>query len=232
MSSTFKMTREDEQLLTALAKRTGKSIKALQAEADALHRLKPGEVQVVDPHCTRRLVPETGEIELTFKVTRKVKRLFGLFAKHVEMSEEEFQTDMLRKLIAEYLAMTDEEIEQRKQKAEYEKLRELFEEVHAIEQEEMLYTEERIKAEAQADVARALTAKAEAGYLAVIAALAYALADCRPKLRKDGRPFVGYSKDTGDAGIVGYLKQNNYTERSSTDLEKKISAALKQAALS
>jgi hypothetical protein len=73
--------------------------------------------------------------------------------------------------------------------------------------------------------APALSRRAEAGYLAVIAALAHALADCRPELRKDGRPFPGYSKDTGDAGIVGYLKQNNYTERSPSDLQKKISDA-------
>ncbi|WP_200158126.1 hypothetical protein [Allochromatium vinosum] len=75
----------------------------------------------------------------------------------------------------------------------------------------------------------ALSSQAAAGYLAVIAALTRALADLKPEelKRSDGLPLVGYSKPTGDTGIVGYLKSNRYSLRSDADLQKKISDALK-----
>lgn len=62
----------------------------------------------------------------------------------------------------------------------------------------------------------------------VIRALALALADAYPeKLKKDGAPFVGYDKPTGNAGIVGHLIGGNHTDLKTTALEKYIGQALK-----
>jgi len=86
----------------------------------------------------------------------------------------------------------------------------------------------RIKAEAAAAV---LSAKGEGTLLAVIAALANALADAKPELKKrNGALLVGYSRPTGTVGIVGLLKAGNYSALSSSTLEERIGAALKDNA--
>lgn len=79
---------------------------------------------------------------------------------------------------------------------------------------------------------RQLSPTKEAGYLAVIGALARALADAKPDTlkRPDGTPLVGKSDDTGSSGIVGHLLVNGYSRRSERDLRQKISDALKQTA--
>lgn len=68
----------------------------------------------------------------------------------------------------------------------------------------------------------------EDGYLDLIAALARALSDAVPALKKDdGKPFVGYARETGNRGIVGYLRDHGYSKRSDRDLSQKLSAAMK-----
>ena len=196
----------------------------------------PGVPRIVDRHCTAMLIPETGEIELTLMVTRRERRISAVLAEHAGKPEEEWLRDVVTKYLRAHADMTDEEREQERQKSRYEKQRRLIAELDEIDSDEALYHQEYVKAkaqaEAQAETARELSAKTEAGYLATIAALAHALSDCRPELQRDGRPFIGYSKDTGDAGIVGHLKQYGYSTRSTADLERKLSTALKQAKLS
>ena len=48
-------------------------------------------------------------------------------------------------------------------------------------------------------------------------------------LKTNGVPLVGYSKDSGDSGIVGHLRKGNFTKVSSTTLQDYISRALKDA---
>lgn len=97
------------------------------------------------------------------------------------------------------------------------------------EAERIGYAQERGRLKALGEAKTALSERTEAGYLEVIGALARALADLKPEelKRSDGSPLVGYSKQSGDRGIVGYLKSNGYSSRSDGDLQKKISAALK-----
>ncbi len=60
----------------------------------------------------------------------------------------------------------------------------------------------------------------------VIRALVLALSDAYPdELKKDGSPFIGYSKDK-DRGIVGFLVEKGYTELKTTALEKAIRKSL------
>ena len=90
------------------------------------------------------------------------------------------------------------------------------------------YECERARVAARADMEGALSGRAANGYLAVIRALVYALADAHPEeLKKGGVPYPGSSKATGDTGVVGFLKAKGYSDRSSRDLEEKIGAALK-----
>ncbi|MCK7578891.1 MAG: hypothetical protein MZV65_26310 [Chromatiales bacterium] len=96
--------------------------------------------------------------------------------------------------------------------------------------EQMGYAQERGRLKALAEAKPALSKQAEAGYLAVIAALTRALADLQPDTLKnsDGTPKPGKSNETGDTGVVGYLLTHGYSRRSERDLRKKISDALKQ----
>lgn len=73
-----------------------------------------------------------------------------------------------------------------------------------------------------------LGVKKETTYLKIISALARALSDTNPdKLQKSGNPLTGYSKASGDSGIVGHLIEKNYTSQSSSCLCEYLSKALK-----
>lgn len=67
----------------------------------------------------------------------------------------------------------------------------------------------------------------EDGYLDLIKALAMALSDAVPDLQKNGVPFIGYAAETGNRGIVGYLRDNGYSKRSDRDLRQKLTDAIK-----
>jgi hypothetical protein len=63
----------------------------------------------------------------------------------------------------------------------------------------------------------------------VIRALATALSEAYPKeLKKNnGKPFLGYVKDTGNRGIVGHLVDGEFTRLQRSALEEHIGRALK-----
>jgi hypothetical protein len=63
----------------------------------------------------------------------------------------------------------------------------------------------------------------------IIAALSHALAETEPAaLAKDGAPFVGYARASGDKGIVGHLVKGGHTDLKDSTLRDYLSKALKQ----
>jgi hypothetical protein len=90
-----------------------------------------------------------------------------------------------------------------------------------------VYTDAELRGGA-ADVTQAQ----EETFLRIIGALVHALADIapadvNPPLKKSGKPYPGTARDTGNTGIVGYLKERRYTDLGRSTLEKHIGAALK-----
>ncbi len=74
----------------------------------------------------------------------------------------------------------------------------------------------------------AISDRMERGYLEVIAALTKALTEELPELKKANDSInVGYSKDTGDAGVVGHLIKGGFTKLRGEAIRKKIDSALK-----
>lgn len=79
----------------------------------------------------------------------------------------------------------------------------------------------------QADEQQAVGPRREETLFLVIRALTVALADAHPELKKHGRVVVGCDREATRSGIVGYLRENEYTDLSSTTLEDTLSKALK-----
>ena len=74
-----------------------------------------------------------------------------------------------------------------------------------------------------------LNPRRESTLLKIIGALAYELAAREPGLLDDsGNPFVGYSKPTGERGLVGLLFQSNRSGLSGSALQTDISAGVKE----
>lgn len=54
----------------------------------------------------------------------------------------------------------------------------------------------------------------------IIGSLALALSETNQELKENSEPLVGYSRSTGDSGIIGLLKTKEFSKLSSSALEK------------
>jgi|DEB0MinimDraft_12_1074336.scaffolds.fasta_scaffold50175_1 hypothetical protein len=79
------------------------------------------------------------------------------------------------------------------------------------------------------DFEETMSPRRESTLLKVIGGLAYKLAETDPEnLMKNGSPFKGYSKETGDAGLVGLLCKSGLTGLQTSALEDIIGNSLKR----